>query len=462
MSDGGSFWEVAYHPARPALLLRGLYLALAGDLWLGMVQHGARYGMGGFNVAHFAWLDRLLPLPPAALYVGLLVASGAISVLLALGPAPRWLRCLLAATYTFAWMISVHDAYQHHYLLSWLLVWCVAYPDVRAADATGEDAASVRGWGLPMTAVTCAIVYAFTGISKSESEWRSGDVLKTLTHSAPMGDPHPGKFDDLRDLLVQLGVSESAVWPLLALSTVALQWTIAAGYLAAPARDARPSRLRTLLVSLGLFGALSFHAVAELFEVFEIGIFSYYMIWIALVLLSPVSLLVPLTSGLARIGRLRAGLRVPSGDVRIGLTFGVASTLLLMASGFLISLPGAPAATLSVGLVALGWILLASRRGDAAHSQGLALNVAITALALWGALAETSVVFDYYRRGAGELARMGRLEEALTMYRLAEQHAPPGESRRGRIEALEAQLRRGDEARDDVREPTPAPAQAPD
>jgi hypothetical protein len=443
------FWDVAYHPVRPYLLLRGLYLLLAGDVWLGMVEHGARYGVGGFNVAHFACIDRVLPLPSPALYVGLLIFTGALSLLLALGPRPRWLRALLAVAYTFGWIISIHDSYQHHYLLSWLLTWCVAFPDVR-----GEEAASgapppsapdvqpeqrwVRGWGLPMTAVTCAIVYTFTGISKSEPEWRSGDVLQSLTHSMPIGDPRPGKFDGLRDLLVQVGVEEGLVWPLLALSTVALQWTIALGYLAAPARDARPSPARTFLVTVGLFGALSFHAVAELFEVFEIGIFSYYMIWMAIVLLSPSRLLRIPAQLLIAAGRRAQRLQVQGLAAHTSLGIGVAAAAMLTGVGALVPLPGAMGATLCVATVSITWILLAA---DASARQTLGRHLCLTAFVLWLTLVKSSVPFDYYRRGAGELARMGQLREALLMYRRAEQYAPAGESRRRRIAELERQLR---------------------
>jgi hypothetical protein len=442
------FWDVAYHPVRPYLLLRGLYLLLAGDVWLGMVEHGARYGAGGFNVAHFAWIERVVPMPSPAFYVGSLIFSGALAFMLALDPSSRLLRALLALCYTAGWLVSIHDSYQHHYLLSWLLTWCVACPSVRRLplqQPTGQagvplgdrEDGLVRGWGLPMTAMTCTIVYTFTGISKSEPEWRSGAVLKSLTHSTAIGDPRPGKFDGLRDLMVGIGIDEGLVWPLLALSTVALQWVIALGYLAAPARDVRPTPGRIAIVSIGLVGALSFHAVAELFEVFEIGIFSYYMIWIALVLLLPSSLLVPPARMLAELGAWADNFRAPLPDGPVGPWMALAAAGVLAATGCLIPLPGALKATLCVSAVAVGWTLLGGR--SAAWSLR-ARDMVLTALVLWLTLAESDVPFDYYRRGAGELARMGRKEEALELYRQAEKYAPPGQSRRHRIEELERQL----------------------
>lgn len=434
-------FHVPYHPARPVLLLRPLYFMLAADLWLGMIEHGARYGMGSFNVAHFAWLDRLLPLPPPALYVGLLIACGALASLLALGTMSVALRLLLAGMYTFSWILSIHDSYQHHYLLSWLLVWLAAYPSPSHADL--RAAKLVRGWGLPMTGITCAIVYTFTGISKSESEWRSGYVLRALGGSASHGAGGAGKLDGPHDLLMALGFGDAGAWQVLSLATIALQWTIALGYLAGLRRDASPSRLRTGLATLGLVGALSFHATAEVFELFEIGMFSYYMIWIALVLLGPLPILTPIARLVASAAEMTAATLSLSDTVllRWSVPVAILSAVVLGAVGASIPLPGALAATLSVAGIALLCILLAGRGASAVH-QSVARAALLTALALWISLTRTSVPFDYYRRGAGELSRMGHVREALEMYREAEHHAPPGESRIDRIRELESTLQK--------------------
>ncbi|MEY4513772.1 MAG: hypothetical protein RLZZ450_5894 [Pseudomonadota bacterium] len=465
MSALERLWRAAYHPARAFWLLRGLYLLLAGDLWLDMVEHGGRYGVGGFNVAHFLWLDDWLPLPTASSYLALVIASGFIALWLALGPAPRWLRAVLAATYTLAWIVSLHDSYQHHYLLSWLLTWCVALPDLTAHEARRET--PVRGWGLPMFAITCAIVYGFTGVAKSELEWRSGDVLRTITKARPPGAAEPGKFDAARDLFVQFGVDEATVWQLFALSTIALQWTIALGYLVAPRRDEDPARWRVWVVSLGLLAAFSFHAVAEIFQVFEIGLFSYYMLMVALVLLGPSAIL---TLGARAVSWLSDRLgaspadearasRDPKkdSDPKIGVTRLLGPLLsvgMLAGVGYIIPLPGACLAcwglsillVVRVGLSVMrretgdGWVegRLGAREG---RLETLALNAAASTFAMWLALTQTAVPFDYYRRTAGELQRMGRLEEALSTYRLAERYAPEGQSRAATIREIQRELR---------------------
>lgn len=433
------YFETPYHPLRPFLLLRATYLLLAGDLWLGMVQHGGRYGLGGFNVAHFALLDFLLPLPSPALYVALLLFSGFVSLSLALFSQPRWLRVLLAVTYTLAWTISIHDSYQHHYFISWLLVWCAAFPEpslrTLTESRTGDE--RVSGWGLPMTCITCAIVYGFTGVAKSEAAWRRGDVLRALSRVAEdTGDW--GIFGPLRETMDGLGVSPSVLWAAFAYATIALQWVIAIAYLFAARRDLRPSRWRTILLWAGLLGAVSFHASAELFGHFEIGVFSYYMLVLALVLLGPLASLLPIAALLRAwapaLARVSAALAGPESWWRLSVL-----VVLVAAIGFFSTLPGASVATLALGVL-VAWRSIRTRRVDPRSSRLLALQTAVCALMLWLALSQSSMVFDFYRRTAGELRRMGQREQALAAYRMADRHAPAGQSRAREIRELETEL----------------------
>ena len=56
-----SVWERHWYgdviALRPYLLRKGVLVLLALDAWLLMLGHAGRYGAGGFNVAHFLWLD---------------------------------------------------------------------------------------------------------------------------------------------------------------------------------------------------------------------------------------------------------------------------------------------------------------------------------------------------------------------------------------------------------------------
>jgi hypothetical protein len=95
------------------------------------------------------------------------------------------------------------------------------------------------------------------------------------------------------------------------------------------------------------------------------------------------------------------------------------------------------------------WFLRASPGPDAA-ARGLdllALQTTFCAFVLWLALTQTSVPFDYYRRTAGELYRMGQVEHALSLYQQAERYAPAGESRAARIRELQRELESSSEKR---------------
>ncbi|HEX5657115.1 MAG TPA: HTTM domain-containing protein [Polyangiales bacterium] len=426
-----TYFETPYHPVRAFLLTRATYLLLAGDLWLGMVQHAGRYGLGGFNVAHFAPLDALLPVHSPTPYVVLLMLSGCLSFALGLFAQPRWLRATLAFTYTLAWMISIHDSYQHHYFLSWLLAWLVAFPETSLEEHAPD--APVPGWGLPMTCLTCAIVYAFTGVAKSEAAWRRGDVLRALAGGEPAQGV--GDYGPLQSWLASWGISEAALWETFAYATIALQWTIALGYVLAARRDAAPSRWRSLLVSAGLLGALSFHLSAEWFGHFEIGVFSYYMLGLALTLLGPLWLLQPIGRGFASIRQWSEPWvqKLSGSESAPRLTI----LLLLVASvGASSPLPGALWASIACASIA-ALRMFRARRDEL---RLLALQTAFCALAFWLVLTQSSMSFDYYRRVAGELRNMGLPERALESYRMAELYAPRGESRAREIRKLERAL----------------------
>jgi hypothetical protein len=414
-------------PARPAVLARALYLLLALDLWVDMIPHAGRYGVDGFNVAHFAWLDALLPLPSAAGYAGLLAATGVLSAMCALGPLNTLMRWAVAFAYTLGWAMSMHDSYQHHYLLSWLLLALAIAP-----VPTGLPSRS-RVWapGHVLLSITCGVVYTFTAVSKLSPAWRDGSVLRTLAHARPPGDPHPGRLDALRDAALGLGVSDARFFAALALATAALQVLIAAGYLTVQARDERGHVRARSAGAAALAGAFLFHLGAEVSGVFRIGWFSLYMMVVAAVCLGPAALVAALDDALAR-----ASSRVRS---RLGARGALVWALAALAWGGAIALiahgrvPGFAVGAATGGLGALGLGALA-RRGQ----RALAPAVAASALLAACAVTFAPVAFDYHRRLAGELLKLGRHGDALAAYREAERVAPPGQSRRGKIRALEA------------------------
>ncbi len=442
-------FTASYHPARGFLLRRAIYLLLAFDLWLVMIEHGGRYGAGNFNVAHFAWVDRLVGVPSPALYVGLLIFTGLLALGFALLRVGTLERLGLAVLYTASWVISLHDSYQHHYLLSWLLLWCAFIPEpalselcARPAPDEAQQVGARPAVGLTLTAFTCAIVYAFTALSKSSPEWRSGAVLSRLSQPSstrPDGGPLAALARASAELL---SVPPPQILAWLSWSLIALQLVVALGYACSPGRDVSSGRVRNVLSSAGLCAAFSFHLGAEITGIFEIGWFSYYMLWIALVLLSPVSWVAALGRALATLcARLASATPVRGASRAHALTLGLVLACLFVSCGLRLDLPGAPAACTLGGLAFLVALYRAHRAGAADVLAQWALAGVVACVCLWGSITLTPVRFDFYRRWAGELSRLGELDTALALYRKAEAYAPPGASRAKQIEALERRLK---------------------
>lgn len=433
-------FQAGFVPARAWLFRRGLYLLLAFDAWLVMVEHGGRYGAGGFNVAHFAWLDALLPVPSAALYIGGLVAIGLAAITMALLQVGRAAKLALACAYTLSWAISLHDSYQHHYLLSWLLLWAVFIPEVSTREL--REPAPAPALGLSLSAFTCAIVYAFTAVAKAAPNWRSGEVLARLSGSQPPGAPNPGVLDPVRDLLMAtFDVDAAQAFRWIASSVIALQVCVAVGYSAAPGRDVGARKVRAVLCSVALMGAASFHVGAELTGMFKIGWFSYYMLWIAFVLLAPaawVSWLARQVSAVA-VGAERATAhlapRPRSLWLALGLLVGAAAWL-----GAYVDVPGGLAACVGMAGLAVLTCGYFVRRGQSERVQPLIAACAIAGVSCLLCLTQTEVRFHLYRRWAGEVARLGESALALELYRKAERYAPPGQTRAHKIRELERKL----------------------
>jgi len=129
-------------PTRPYLLLRLSLLLLAFDCWVDLIPHAGRYGVGGFNVAHFAVLE-ILPTPTPGLYIGTMVLCGWLALVMAVRPARAGLA-LLFGLYTYGWSMSMLDSYQHHYLLSLVLFSFIFFPVPAATAVFGPTGGGAR------------------------------------------------------------------------------------------------------------------------------------------------------------------------------------------------------------------------------------------------------------------------------------------------------------------------------
>src|SRR3954447_12730269 len=175
-------WNAYFHgpylAARVYLFSKVFLCMVALDTWMLMIGHAGRYGVAGFNVAHFAIIDRVLPVPTPTHYVATLLLTGLLALTLALlgtRPLPLGVLCLL---YTYSWSMSMLDSYQHHYFVSLVLLCLVFFPRLSAAP---ERRALTTGFGYPLLAATIGVLYTFTAIAKMDAQWCKGFTLRRIS-----------------------------------------------------------------------------------------------------------------------------------------------------------------------------------------------------------------------------------------------------------------------------------------
>ena len=230
---------------RPWLILKITLFVLAFDVLHTHLGPAWRYGAGGFNVPHFAWMEAL-PVPTTAAYVGMLFFVSTSALVCALVPRPpRPLLLAIAALYTWGWSCSMHDSYQHHYLLSVLLVAIAMFPTLDApalfGDAPSPDRAPnglvprVHALGYTLLTSACAVVYTYTAVSKTEPDWLSGDAMRNITHD---GETIEGAID----LAASMGIEGDDFWWWLGHGVVPAQIVCALAYALAPLIDGPSTR----------------------------------------------------------------------------------------------------------------------------------------------------------------------------------------------------------------------------
>ncbi len=153
------FGDVAL--ARPYLLVRFVLTTLAFDCWLNLMAHGAKYGVGGFNVAHFPFFGDFIPGAP--FYLGVLAFTSVLALSQALYRPHRIALALVAMGYTLGWTCSLLDSVPYHYLISLYLGCFVFFPmlSARAAFSRSERAPRGSAWAYVLFCVTTAIVYFY-------------------------------------------------------------------------------------------------------------------------------------------------------------------------------------------------------------------------------------------------------------------------------------------------------------
>jgi len=414
------YWFDPVAAIRPYLLMRAAYAVLALDLWVVTLPRGSRYGFGGFDVAHFAWLDAVRPQPTPAIYVGLLLFIGLLALICALCDPGRWARALVAVLHTYSWAMSLHDSFQHHYFLSVVLVAFVFFPRLRTRDlvpAPGAGPPRVSAWAFALLGANVAIVYAFAGASKLDPIWRAGEVLRM----APVS-----RLGEMQAWTASLGVPAEVFWGASALGVVALEWTVALGYLLNVHRDDRP-RWVSALAWLAFVLAVGFHSSAEVILSLRIGWFTYYMVLIAAAYLLPSRLLHAIAGPALRVAaRLGARIEALSRErFWRGAAAAVAGALAIALMGLAVDLPGAPAAGAAAALAVLVGALAPRALGRPAASLALGLAGVIAAAAMGTAMAASDARFEYYMSFGRQLERFGQPAEATGLYERAHRYGEP-------------------------------------
>jgi hypothetical protein len=456
------YFHGSYFALRPYLFGRLFLAMVALDTWMLMIGHAGRYGVAGFNVAHFAWLNALGPSPSPPLYVGVLLLTGLLALcgaLLGTTPAAMTLLCGL---YTYSWSMSMLDSYQHHYFVSLIMLCMVFFPRLRLRDALIDPAGAVgprlvSGFGFCLLGASVTILYTFTAIAKMDAQWCRGFTLQRISRAGRV-------FAPLLAYGRELGLQDATFWSVVSTSVIPVELCIAAGYAVAVRQDASPHRVVRLVALITLFFALSLHLGAEALGL-DIGWFSYYMLVLALTYLAPPRLYALLHRGALRAStwfdspaRPGAGSAAPKAAAAASKTaalspgpaprpleallFTAAVSSVLAATAYTIDLPGALAAA---GCAAVGlWLVVLralhhKRTSDARRS---ALGLGFAALLMWSAITASSVRWEFYRYLGGDLQRRGELREALDAYVKGERYAPKGSSRRDKIQQLQRELAR--------------------
>ena len=421
------YWHGPVAAARPFLLIRGVLLLLAFDLWYLMMPHAGRYGASGFNVAHFGWIDAAAPMPSDGLYAGVLILAGLAAFVGAM-TGERAAIVALLALYTYGWAMSLLDGFQHHYLISLFVLGFALVPALRAGDLGRR----VPAWAYRLIAVTLAIVYVFASASKFEARWQGGSALEALARGKP-------PFGALEGLASGAGIPAHAFWTLTSLGVTAFELVIAAGYLLCTGGAARSALLRRLGWAAFACAAALHLAVEQLG--LQIGWFSFYMLLSACVFFLPE----------AWIGRAAAVVTWPArrASAAIGGFIARPGTAILaalgaggawLAAGVAIDLPGASRASACAALATVVFAAFARARGRGGDGARCALASGAAAVACAVTITASPVRFDFYRYLGGDLKRRGELAASLAAYEKAEQYAPPNRSRRKELDELRQRL----------------------
>ena len=449
MKIWNNYWYGPVAAIRPYLMLKGVLLLLAFDVWNLITGLGAVFYDDRFQMAHFRFLD-WLPVPTPSLYVGLVLLCGMLSFLIALVGTNRAGLAILFVLYTCLWSLTRIDLYQHHYLLSLVLACLVFFPrigwddwypvsvDHRKGSKPAKQRAPIAtsAGGFVMLGVLIAIVFVYTAIAKLDAMWLEGHTLQTIDKGGSLLRKFGGIF-------TALGRSPKDIWSFAATSVVFVELTIAVGYLTAVGQDRRSSRWCRFVFLAMWVVATTLHVGFETLSL-RIGWFSYYMLVAASIFFLPAAWLSGIGGLILWPGRWLSGWwnRQSFGRNHIRwILIGTAGAVLviLIAIGKWIDLPGALATLVLAGFGLLGYVLFGvfRFRGSTAPIRRAVIAMGLAPLVMWVAIANSAERFRFYvllgddiqRRMHNDEGQLNQGETAIDAYGKAEGYAPNGDPR---------------------------------
>lgn len=429
------FGDVTAHRAR--LLGIGFLILLALDVWANMFVRAGRYGVEGFNVTHFAWLDAVLPVPTPGFYLGTITIASAGAFVAAFTSLTLRPVLIAALTINLGWSMSLLDSYQHHYLLGLLTLCVLGF--TRRADST-----QTRTWGFPLVCTVMSVVYLFAAVSKLDAVWRNGDVIQRIAGV---------RAQPLLEMWATHGGTPDQFWTVAAHSIVLAELFLAGAYLVAPVAD-RGHRAARVVCTIGLFGAIGFHAAVEWVDL-SIEWFSYYLFFLAVMCLGPAKLFDVVGERLEKLGtsigdRAASWLIPPERYAMMG----VLSILVTLVAALLVDLPGVTGVWTAAAAAMLVLVLVGRTVDARARAMRLLVACGVCAITMLAVVEMADTRYHYYRYVGGDALRRAQqhttladrrplLEDALDAYVKANQYAPEDEDRTAKerdVRALLTQL----------------------
>jgi len=365
------YWFGEVFLGRPYVIQRFVLMVLAFDLWLRWIPSGAKYGVAGFNVAHFPVLEGFVP--SSAFYLGVVAFTGVLALSQALYRPHPIAMTFVFVGYTLGWACSLLDWSAYHYLISLYLVTFVFFPMVsaRAAFSHSDRAPLGSAWGYVLFCVTTSIVYFYV------AAW-----------AAAAGDPY---------------------W---------LPMVCSGAYAVASMQDRSRSSAARIATPALMIAPVALHVTTPFG-----GLFSFTMIAIAFFVFAPPRLM----NALGRIATVPARVWFeddsPRGlDDRAATTFYSSLIGLVLAPivGAFVDLPGVKT---GCALTALVMLLVMGRQLYLTPTRRPWWRVASlfgASLAFFVVVTASDVRVGFYQQGAFEAARRGDLETATEFERKAE------------------------------------------